>query len=163
MVKHSITFHDLNLNEITQLNSLLHSLRSGPETSDQAAPSEAPKKRGRPAKTVSPDEDEDFGKKPLKKKDLKSDDEDESEEEDLDEEDEDESDDGDPEEEEDDSLSFDEVSDVINKYGGKDAKGMKEIYSGFNLKNTKELKANPKKWEPVYRKVMAKLKALKKA
>lgn len=160
MSKMSVTFHDLTLSQVTQINSMLHT-EAAKETPAEETP--APKKRGRPSKTVSPDEEEDFGKKPLKKKDLKSDDEDEEEEEDEENESESDDEEEDEDEEEDDSLSFDEVSAAINKYGTKDAKGMKEIYSGFNLKNTKELKANPKKWEPVYRKVMAKLKALKKA
>lgn len=108
-------------------------------------------KRGvskKPGKTVSPDEDEDFAKEALEAEDL---------EDDADEEEEEESD-----EDEDEGLDFSEVKDAIDRYGAKNPDAMKAILSGFNLKGTKELKNTKGKWEPVYRKVMAKLKALKK-
>lgn len=98
-----------------------------------------------PAKTVSPDEDEDFATEALDEEDLDvTDDED-----------------TDDETDEDEGLDFATVKAAINKYGEKKPNDMKTILSGFNLKSTKELQAKKTKWEPVYRKVMVKLKALK--
>jgi hypothetical protein len=114
-----------------------------------------PKKRGRPAKTVSDDEEEDFGKKPLSKKDLSADDEEEESEEEETEES------SDDEEEESDELTFGDITDAINEYGEKHVDEMKAILLSHNIKSTKELKLHPKKWEPVYRKVMTKLAGLK--
>lgn len=99
-------------------------------------------KTTKPAKTVSDDEDEDFGTEEMGSADL-----DEETETDEDAEDEDEA-----------TLTFDEVKAAVNKYGNKNADQMRAILHGFNLKSTKELERNKKYWEPVYRKVMAKMK-----
>lgn len=69
--------------------------------------------------------------------------------------------DADDEDDDTDGLSFDEVKAALNKYGVKHPDEAKAILLGFNIKSTKELKNHQKKWEPVYRKVMAKLKKMK--
>lgn len=108
-------------------------------------------KRGKPAKTVSEDESEDFGKRALKKEDLHDDEECEA----LDE---DESDD----EDSDNEVPFSKVKAAINLYGEDHPDEMKAILLSFNFKSTKELEKQPKKYEAVYNKVMAQLKKLKK-
>lgn len=105
-----------------------------------------PKKRGRPAKTVSDDEEESFGTKEIEKEELEDDEDGEEEE----------------SEEEESALDWDDVKAAVNKYGAKSEEGMRSILLGFNIKTTKELQKHPKKWEAVYRKVNSKLKALKK-
>lgn len=100
-------------------------------------------RRGRPAKTVSPDEDEDFGTSEISAKDLRE----EAEEEEETDEDEDSE-----------ELDWATLKAAVNEYGEKNVDGMKAILASFNLKSTKELKNSENKWEPVYRKVMAKLK-----
>lgn len=109
-----------------------------------------------PEKTISDEEDEDFGSEELEEEDLEvADDEDTDEEsEEDDEESEDEEDEA--------SLKFDEVKKAMNRFGESNPVAMKAILASFNIKNSKELEKHPKKWEPVYRKTMAKLKALKK-
>lgn len=132
-------------------------------------------KAGAPANTVSPDEDENFGKKPLTKKQLKEkeeaeekeseeDSEEDSEESETEEEEESEEESEDEEEDsEEPGLSFEEVKGTIGRLGAKHPTKAEAILKSFNLANLKELKAAPKKWEPVYKKVKAKLAALKKA
>lgn len=105
-----------------------------------------------PLKTVSPDEDPDFGAEALEEDDI------EVEAADVDEDEE-----ADEDEDEDDGITFDQVRAVINKYGDKKPDAMKAILTGFNLKGTKELERTKSKWQPVYDKVSAKLKLLKKA
>jgi hypothetical protein len=100
-------------------------------------------RRGRPAKTVSPEESEEFGNAALSEEDVSTDETDDAET-DTDGEDE--------------GLTFKTVKNAINKYGNMNAKGMKAIYAGFKVENTKVLEGKPKLWEPVYRKVMAALK-----
>lgn len=100
-----------------------------------------------PQDTVSEEEEETFGKKPLSKKDLKNSSEEEEQEEEENEDDED-----------DEGLDFDTLKAAINKYGEKKPEQMRTILHSFNLKNTKELQQHSQKWEPVYRAVMAKLK-----
>lgn len=117
------------------------------------------KKRGRPAKTVSPDEDEDFGKEELEEEDLA----DEEETEEADEEESDEAEEEADEEEDAPKVSFDQVKAAINKYGATHPKQMKAIYASFKIKDTKELKSAKTKWAPVYVSVLAKLKELKKS
>jgi hypothetical protein len=102
-------------------------------------------KRGRPPlTTVSDEEDNEFGTKELSEEGLEDDDEttDDSEEE---------------------TLTFEEVKEALNRYGNKHPSEAKGILLSFNLKSTKELKEVKTKWEPVYRKVMAKLKLEKKS
>lgn len=137
---------------------------------ETTTPAKKTKSRKAPAKTVSEDEDEDYGTEEMEEgdEDLEGDDEEEEvplkkkatskkkaavvEEEDEDEE----------EADEDGGLDWDEVRDAMNTYGEKNKAGMKAILAGVNVKTTKELMTHKNKWEPVYRKVMAKLKALKK-
>jgi ATP-binding cassette subfamily F protein 2 len=147
------------------------------------------KKRKKPSKTVSDDEDEDFGTKALKEEDLEEeaedDEEDEgtrkpkslrgkksnartSDDEDADEADEseedDESDESDSEDDEESSVTFQEVRAALNKYGEKHPDQAQAILLTFGIKSPKELSAvkNEKHWEGIYRKVMAKIKAGKK-
>jgi len=139
-----------------QMIAIAELLEAGAQNETAAEEASKPaKKRGRPAKTVSDDEDEDFGKKELSEEDL---DEDEGEESD-------EESDEDAEDDEEPSVTFAEVRGAINKYGEKHPDQMRAILLGFGLKGPKELSAtkNQKHWEPIYRKVMAKLKASKKA
>jgi len=137
----SVTLSGITSAQLAAIENLL---------SEEANPPKKTKK-AQPEPTVSEDEDEDFGKKAMTEEDL----------------DEDESDDEDEEEEEDDepSVSFSDVRAALNKYGEKHPDQARAILSGFNIKNTKELaaKQNEKYWEPVYRKVMAKIKATKKS
>jgi hypothetical protein len=131
-------------------------------------------KMGAPENTVSEEEDENFGKKPLTKKQLKakaaqeeeaeeeSEEESEEAEEESDAEEEEESEE-EAEDEEEASLSFEEVKATIGRLGAKHPTKAEAILKSFNLANLKELKAAPKKWEPVYKKVKARLAALKKA
>lgn len=107
-------------------------------------------KRAAPLKTVSPDEDEDYGTEAIDEDEL-----DVASDEDLDVEAD--------EDEEESRVTFDMVKAAINKYGDKKPDAMKAILTGFNLKGTKELERTKSKWQPVYDKVMAKLQALKKA
>lgn len=104
-------------------------------------------KKTKPAKTVSDEEEESFGTEAVEEEELEEEETEESEE----------------SEEEEDALSFDQVKEAINTYGNKKPEDMKAILLGFNMKSTKELEKHKTKWEPVYRKVMAKLKASKKA
>lgn len=105
-----------------------------------------------PAKTVSPDEDEDYGNEALDEDDVMEAGSDDP----ADFDDEDEAD-----EEEEPGVSFADLKASITKYGEKSPKDMKAIYAGFNVKTIQELKTKPAKWEAVYSKVQAKLKALK--
>lgn len=100
-------------------------------------------RKSKPLPTVDEEESEDFGTKEMTEEEL-----DETE--------------HSEEEEEEDGLTFDQVKAAINKYGEKNPDGMKAILLTFNVKTTKELSQHEKKWEPVYNKVMAKLKALKR-
>lgn len=113
------------------------------------------KKKTTPQKTVSDDEDEDFGTKPLKAKNLEEDYESEESDEDSEE---------DETEDEESSITFKDVRAAVNKYGEKHPDQMRAILLGFNMKSPKELSAkhNERHWEPLYRKVMAKIKAAKK-
>lgn len=135
-------------------------------------------KRSKPLKTVSDDEDETFGTKAMSEDDLEDIDTDEDEAPakktkskkavatDDDETDEDaETDTDSDEDDEEPSVTFQEVKAAINKYGEKHPDQMRAILLAFNIKGPKELAArhNEKYWEPVYRKVMAKLKAAKKS
>lgn len=136
-----------------------------------------------PQKTVSPDEDEDFGTKPLRAKDLEDEEEDEapkkkkakravvddeSEEDDADvEEDQDEEDAEDDDSDGDDDepgISFKDVRAAVNKLGEKKPETVRSILKGFGIDTPKELSAtrNAKHYEGVYRKVMAAIKAGKK-
>lgn len=104
-------------------------------------------RKSKPAKTVSKDEEENFGEDAISEEELEEGEEEESEEE---------------SEEEETELTFDDVKDVINEYGEKHAAQMKAILLSFGCKNTKELSTKKSKWQPVLDKVNAKLKALKK-
>lgn len=75
---------------------------------------------------------------------------------------EEESEEDDEEESDDEQLTFDDVTKALNKYGNKNPKGAKALLLSFGIKSTKELEKSEKKWEPVYRKLMAKIKAAKK-
>lgn len=112
--------------------------------------------RGRPAKTVSFDEAENFGTKELSEEELGEIEETEETEEGVEEEETEE------EAEEEETLSFDTVKEAINKFGNKKPDAMKNILTSFGVKNTKDLEKKKAKWQPVYAKVMAKLKAEKK-
>lgn len=129
-------------------------------------------KVGVPANTVSEEEDENFGKKPLTKKQLKAkeaeeeeseEDSEEAEEESEDESEDEDGDEDDSEEEEAEGLSFEEVKATIGELGAKYPAKAEAVLKSFGLANLKELKAAPKKWEAIYKKVKAKLAALKKA
>ena len=100
---------------------------------------------------MSDEEEEDFGKKPLKAKDL-----DESEEE------EDENGKEENDEEEEPELSFDEIRAAITKYGEKRPKGMQAILDQHGVKNVKALEKKEARWEAVYKSTMAAIKAAKK-
>lgn len=141
-------------------------------TETAATPTKAKRaKKSAPEPTVDEDEDEDFGKKTLKKKDLSEDDEDEEEleasddEEADDEESDNEESDEDAEDTDEPSITFEELKAAVNKLGEKRPDEMRVILSSFNIKTPKELSSvkNEKYWEPIYRKVMVKLKATKKA
>lgn len=118
------------------------------EDAEEAPAKKKAAKKSKPAKTVSEDEEEEFGTKGAV-------DEDELEDEDAEESDDD--------AEDEDALPWETVKEAINKYGNKKPDEMKAILLSFNFKSTKELQQHKVKWEPVYRKVMAKLKATKKA
>jgi TATA-binding protein-associated factor Taf7 len=145
------------------------------------------KGKKKPLKTVDADEDEDFGSEPLDEDDLDEEEDEETEssgksrtlragkrkskkvdadetEEDNDEDSEEESEGDDEADETEPSVSFQEVRAALNKYGEKHPDQARAILSTFNIKSPKELaaKQNEKYWEPVYRKVMAKIKAAKK-
>jgi hypothetical protein len=154
----------------------------------------APKKgkRTAPAKTVSDDEDEDFGKKAMSEDDLDEetaeddaedegatksrtlrnkkrkasamDEEDAEEDSDTETDSEDDETDTDSDEDESPKVTFQELKAAMNKYGEKHPDQMRAILSGFNIKGPKELAArtNEKYWDPVFRKVMSKLSAMKK-
>lgn len=118
-------------------------------------------KKSKPPKTVSDDEDEDFGKKPLKAKDLEDD------EDDVDtatDEDSDDEEDADEDADDNPQVTFKELRAAVNKYGEKKPDQMRAILLGFNMKSPKELSAKgaERYWDAVYAKVNAKLKALKK-
>jgi hypothetical protein len=149
------------------------------------------KGKKKPLKTVDADEDEDFGSEPLDEEDLDDGEDDEEEEdaptkragksgpvrsgkkqskkvdteqtEETDDEEDEEGSEGDDEADEP-SVSFQDVRAALNKYGEKHPDQARAILSTFNIKSPKELSAkhNEKYWEPVYRKVMAKIKAAKK-
>lgn len=121
------------------------------EDAEEAPAKKKAAKKSKPAKTVSEDEEEEFGTKGAV-------DEDE-----LEDEDEDAEESDDDAEEDEDALPWETVKEAINKYGNKKPDEMKAILLSFNFKSTKELQQHKVKWEPVYRKVMAKLKATKKA
>jgi len=159
----SVTIPNPTAAQLAIINSLLDS--------DTATLAKRTRKSA-PEKTVSDDEDEDTGTgketlKSLKKslKTLKDEAEDESEESDDDAEEDEESDEGEDEDDVDtgDTITFAEVKAAIDRYGDRKPKDMAAVLAGFNVKSTRELKETPKKWEPVYRKVMAKIKLLKKA
>lgn len=107
-------------------------------------------KKGKPAKTVSEEEDEGFATQPLKKADLEEEEEFEEEEEE--------------EEESDGGVSFDEVKEALNKYGSKKPLAATALLKSFGVNNSKELSfpKNKNKLEPVYKKLMGVLKAMKK-
>lgn len=132
------------------LRAQADALMSGSTQSDEAeAPTKKTRgKKAKPEATVSEEEEEEFGTKgALDEEELEE--EEESEEEES--------------EEEESGLDWDELKAAINKYGEKKPEDMKAILLGFNMKSTKELEKHKNKWEPVYRKVMVKLKAMKKA
>jgi hypothetical protein len=127
-------------------------------------------RKSKPEATVDEEEDEDFGKKTLKKKDL---DEDEDEADDADEEEEEleASDDDEDEAEEEDTdedagpeVDLKQLKAAVNKLGEKQPDVMRAILMGFKIKSPKDLQLtkNEKHWDGVYRKVMAKIKASKK-
>lgn len=125
----------------------------------------APEKKKAPAKTVSPDEDEDLGKDEIDEDDVADEEEDEADESEDEDEDESEDEEDSDEEEEDEKEagpSFDDVKKAMNRYGKTHPDQMKNILLGFNLKSTKELEKHPKKWEPVLRKTLGALKKIKK-
>lgn len=158
----TVTIPNPTAGQLAALTDILNAVEQN-ETSTENA-SKVKRGRGRPAKTVSEDEDEEFGTKPLGKKDLKNDeDEDEETEASESDEDEDESNDGNEEEDdEEEGLSFDTVKAAINKYGEKKPDDMKAILASFGFKGTKQLsEAKPSKWQAVYDKVQAKLKKKK--
>jgi hypothetical protein len=152
----------VNVNNLTpaQFAAIHKILTVTDQESEDAAPVKRAKK-SKPAATVSDDEDEEFAKAPVRARELEEDEE-------VSEDDEDETevaDDEDEDEDEEPSVTFAEVKAAINKYGEKHPDQMRAILLGFNIKGPKELaaKGNEKYWQPVYRKVMAKLKASKKA
>lgn len=143
----SVTLHGITAEQFTAIQALLNgkTATDTDEDTDAVDMTELKKKaakKTKPAKTVSEDEDEDFGEKEMMGEDL----------------DEDADEDADEDEDEEEGLTFEEVKAAINKYGNKHPDQMKAILLGFNFKSTKELKEHKAKWEPVYRKVMAKLK-----
>lgn len=142
----SITIPNPTAGQLAAIADIMNAVEQNTVASEAAA---KPKKtRSKPEKTVSEDEEEDFGKKEIEAEDLDDDGEDEEEEINSDGEEEDEA----P------PLSFDDVKAAINKYGEKKPDDMLAILHGFNIKSTKELQKHKSKWEPVYRKVMVKLK-----
>lgn len=148
----TVTLNNPTQGQLLALNDILHAA----DAANAEKPAKVTKgKAGKPKASVSPDEEEDFGTKAVDEEEL----EEESEDSDDAEEDEDaeESD-----EEEDDALTFDEVKAALNKYGNKNPDGAKAILLGFNIKTTAELQKHKTKWEPVYRKLMARIKAAKK-
>jgi hypothetical protein len=163
------------------LKAHLALFESGEETDAIDVSTLGKKGKKKPLKTVDADEDEDFGSSELSEDDLDDEEEDEApakktkskkstKDTDADEsEDEDEDTDSDESEDESDeddepSVSFQDVRAALNKYGEKHPDQARAILSTFNIKSPKELAAkhNEKYWEPVYRKVMAKIKAAKK-
>lgn len=146
----------------------------------------APTKRGRakPAKTVSDDEDDDFGTKSLSEEDLEDDEaetddnEDESEKvsaksgkktaqatDDNDEtEEEEDAEDSEENDEEESGVTFAEVRAACNKYGEKHPDEMRAILKSFKIESPKALSksSNEKHWAPIYKKVMIRLKAMRK-
>jgi len=121
---------------------------------------DAPRTRkSKPEPTVSEDEDDNFGKKKLSKKDLDEDADEENQEDDE----ELEAAETDSEEDaEEDGLDWDTVKATVNAYGNKKPKAMQALLASFGFKGTAELKASKKKWEPVYRKIKAVMKAKNK-
>lgn len=153
-----ITFKNLSLETMKSLTATVSGLSEKSEKSnEEETPSPAKKKRGRPAKTVSDEEDEDFGKKAMTEEDLEEEESNDDGDSDTDDSDSDGDDDSEG------GLTFDEVREAVNKYGAKNPEGMKLILNSFNLKSSKELQKHKGKWEAVYRKTMAKLKAIKKS
>ena len=140
-----------------QMNTIAGLLASMGEAAETAPKKRA--SRAKPAKTVSDEEDEDFGKKAMTSKDVEDEDNADDEEESETESEEEDDEDG---EEEEPGVTFDEVKAAMNKYGEKFPDQMRAILLAHNLKSPKELKNHPKYWEPVYRKTMAKIKTMKK-
>lgn len=140
----------------------------------------------KPSKTVSDDEDEDFGTKSLREEDLEEEAEDDEEDEGVgksrtvrgkkaksrasdqedaaDEPEEDNEDDEGDSEDDEPSVTFQEVRAALNKYGEKHPDQAQAILLSFGIKSPKELSAvkNEEHWEGIYRKVMAKIKSSKK-
>jgi hypothetical protein len=116
-----------------------------------------------PLPTVSDEEDANFGRKPLTKKDLKAKDEEEEAEE---VESDDDHDEEETEEEENDNdseeLTFDEVKTALTKLGGQHPAKAEAVLKSFGFPNLKELKIKPNKWEAVYKKTKGVLATLKK-
>lgn len=142
-VTQSLTLHNLTGMQVQNILNVLT------ETGSLDIPvSKKAGKKSKPENTVSDEEDEDFGKKILSKKDLEEDSKDDA----------DDSEDEEESEDDEDALTFEEVKAALNKYGNKKPEEAKAILLGFNIKSTKELEKHKNKWEPVYRKIQAKLK-----
>jgi hypothetical protein len=140
----TVTLNNPTAGQLAALSDILNGVEQN-RTSSEEADKPKTRKNARPPKTVSHEEDEEFGTEGA-----------------LDEEDlEVSSDDTESEDTEDESVSWEDVTEALNTYGGKHPDEAKAILLGFNIKSTKELKAHKNKWEPVYRKVMAKLKKAK--
>lgn len=134
----SVILNNVSPEQFEAINKLL-----AVDTEETAAKA----KRAKPTNTVSEEEDEDFGTSAMDEDDLTETEEDAVE-----------------EEEEPAGVTFAELKAAINKYGEKHPDQMRAILAGFNIKSPKELAStkNEKYWQPVYEKVMAKLKAVKK-
>jgi hypothetical protein len=165
------------------LKAHLALFESGEET-DAIDVSSLGKKKKQPLKTVDADEDEDFGSEAMDEDDLDEEEDEETESsgksrtlragkkqskklvEDSEADDSETGEESSEESDEDDepAISFQDVRAALNKYGEKHPDQARAILSTFNIKSPKELSAkhNEKYWEPVYRKVMAKIKAAKK-
>lgn len=148
---YSLTISGLTAEQFSHVTALLKTTET-PEKSDTIDMTSL--KKVNPEKTVSEEEDADFGKKPLKAKDLEDDEAEEAEE----------TEESNEEADEEPAITFADVRAALNKYGEKYPDQARAILLGFNIKNPKELSAqgNQKYFEPIYRKVMAKLKLLKK-
>ena len=162
-MKMSFEIEGKNKKELAEgLRAHLALFNESDEERDDIDMSALKEKKGRPAKTVSDDEDEDFGKKKMSKKDLEEEDDDVEAAAD----DEGEEDNGNDDDTKDEpGVTFQELRAAINKYGEKKPADMRAILLSFNLKSPKELssKGAEKYYDVIYRKVMSKLKALKKS
>ena|SRR5271166_4070175 len=151
----TITLNNPTAGQLAALTDILNGVEQNVGATEEAAKPKTRRGKKAPEKTVSDDEDEEFGIQGAVDEEDLEDSSDESDDTDTESEDED-------DEEEQAACSWEDVTDVLNTYGSKHPDEAKAILLGFNIKSTKELKAHKNKWEPVYRKVKSKLKGLKK-